>query len=747
MTFKYRFHLRIFFGLILFLIANQSAYSSTFIGSGQTVSTSTVANQDTVVFTGSSGTLNYNQALDRTVSNGNKDLSSITTNTNGVGIININSFNSLEITGNIGSATQKIDQITFSGTGTLIINGSLYTNNALGVDASVGGGINLTGDDATIDSVIGTSGAKLVTLEIAGSNINFLGNLFVDTVSIASNKSATLSSSSIINSDLGNVTLFDNSSLTLNSSADISGLSTTTLSTIEIAANKQLNGSGNLIINGTLNLALSTSNSSTPMIAGNNITIANTNGININFDYNDATFLKTGSSNAQNFLTATTALTTGLNNVTITDTSVLLSPTITVSSNTKSLVVTQNIDTTTTNKLNDGDLAAANFLIDNATATDINSARTALFKITSQSSLEESLGTLQVDKSNMIQKTSMDIALAIENVVDYRLQSLNYQQSQIANEKANKKKADDARPILEKNIIPKNSGIWGQVFGATATMDDIENKKASSTNLDAKGYDANFGGVIFGWDRIFRDENVNSIWGATVSYSKGSADSNSLSKQSTDINAYNLTLYNHNISKDGLGFYNQNSFGFGYNQYDSERTIDLDTYQSEAKANFNGMQYLAKTSFGYNFKMSQKSIFSTFTGIKYSGLKLDDYSEKNDGGLGLKVKNDNFGLATSELGFRIIGSLGSVIEPQINVTWLHNLSTSGAKSSSTFINGNTNQNSIKNTGVDLDANILNAGAQINFKTTQNTGLALRYDLQKSSNFTSHLGSVKFAWTF
>lgn len=719
----------------LLISQNINAFAAITEIGNETKNASTITNGDSILFTNNiDGILNHDSGTA-------KNFAGISTDNDGIGKITINNSGDLVINGDIGSATKRINQISFADFTSFAVGGDVYTTNGITTDASGKGDLLAAADNITINSNIGSSGLHLNVITINNRNINFNGNIFVDNFIVNDNTSSTIESSG--SNALGTVSIGNNASLTFNDNINLSTLSSNVNSTMSIAAGKQLSGSGALInINGTLNLGIDESDSSTALVASTGNITVNNNTV-IHFDYNNASFLKSGDN--YDFLTTTATLNATASNLNnnITDTSILLAPTLTKVG--QSLRLTQNIDATTTAKLNAGDLASANFLINNTTATDIDAARTALFKITTQADLEKSLATLQVDNSNMLQRTAINISSSIENILEYRLQSLNYQHS----------KATSVRDLIRtKNTnkdevaLIKSSGLWGEVFGAKATQSDVtETSTTSSTATTTKGYDVNFGGVSFGLDKVFKGDDNNSIWGGAVSYSKANAESRALSKQKTDINSYQFSVYNHNIARSGLGFFSENLLSVGYNQYSSERTIDLTTYQSVAKADFSAMQYGAKSSLGYNFKMGERAIFAPIAGIKYFGLQMQDYQETNTGGLGLKVQNDYFDLTTSEVGFRITGMLGSKIEPQINVAWLHNLNSDGATSSSTFINGITTQTKTQNTGIDLDADALNAGAQINFKTSQNTGLMFKYDLQKSANFTSHLGSMKFAWAF
>ncbi|MES2677779.1 MAG: autotransporter outer membrane beta-barrel domain-containing protein [Pseudomonadota bacterium] len=701
------------------------------IGDDATAGT-TASNGKSVLFTGTEVDSHEGVLIHDAAPSSSLSISDISTDHDGVGIFRITNSDTLIINGDVGSAAKRIDTIDFQNSTILAIYGSIYTKNGIITSTTSQGDIDFFGRSTVVNSKIGASDKHLVFIKIANSaGVTFSGgDIFVDSFVTQGNSFATINGSGT--NSLGSTTLQTNSTLNLNQNTLVTLLSMANSSTINIAAGKTLTGSGALSFDGNLRLGIIESDSSTPSILStDNINLAN--GLKINFDYSQATYLK---QNDQSSIIVVDSPTNHLNVTTdnlgtITDNSILLKESVEKIINAgsdESLVVTYSIDSATTSALNKQNLATVNFLLDNTTATGIDSARTALLKISTQSELENTLKTLQVEKNNMTQKTSLDIANAVDNVIGYRVQSLNYDQFV----------AFDKKDPKGNPLAINNKGLWGQVFGNASKQNDVNT---------TKGYDANFGGVSFGLDKVVKNSNSNSIWGGALSYAKANANSRELSDQKTDINSYQFSLYNYNVAKNGLGFFNENSASVAYNQYDTNKNIVIGSYQSRVKANFSGTGYGAKIGFGYNYKIGDKTLFAPIAGIKYSGLSLSSYKEKNDDGLGLKVQNDSFNLFTSELGFKVISGAGSKVQPQLNISWLRNLNVSGAKSHSTFINGANNQANIQNRGIDLDANILNAGAQLNFKTSQNTSMFLKYDLQKSSNFTSHLGSVQFNLAF
>ena len=649
-------------------------------------------------FTGtSSGTLNYPNTT------GNTTLGNIDTNNSGVGDITLSSINTLTV-----NSIGKINNIYFGVACILRTDGNIYANS---ITASTPNGtLRFNGTNSMVSSNIGTAIVKIDTIQLlsGSSKATFNGNLYSNHLILGGNATAVING---VNNNFEDINLSaGNNTLTLNQNVSTIDFTDGTSRTLNFRAGK----------------VLSITNAAT------------INDGTINFDYNNASHINVNK--AEKFLTtggltySTTSTISGINSY------LLDAPTI--AKNGDSLEVTHKLDNAKLITLTTLEQNLANFLI-NGTAnnSDNDGAQTAILSLGAKVNVENALktlaDTLAVDKSNMVQKTTMDMSNAVENIVDNRLQSLNY--AQFAS--LNKTQINSSKKV--DNGV-KDAGFWGEVFGSKASQVDVT-EKGSVDKI--KGYDATFGGVSFGLDKIYRGTNVNSVVGGAVSHSQGKAESNALNNQKTDIKSYQLSFYNYNGAKDGLGFFDENLINAGFNQYDSTKTIKVgDSYASKSSAKFSGTEYGAKIGVGYNLKVGDKTIFAPVVAIKYFGLQLADYQEKSVGGVGQKVQNDRFDLFTSEAGFKIMSDISSIVRPQINVSWLHNLDKKGAKSTS-ILGGGNNQVTIKNTGIDLDVDILNIGTQLNFRSSVDSTVMVKYDLQKSANFISHLCSLKYNLRF
>jgi outer membrane autotransporter protein len=680
------------------------ANAQTTIGDGETTNTSAVNDNSSVLFTGSStGILNHNSE---------STLADAQTNNNGIGSITINSTDDLTINGDVGSSSKKINQITFSGSQNLYLGGDVYTKNGITSIDGDEGDVTFSGNNATIESNIGASDSKLGSVFIDGNSVLIKGNIFTNNTIINPGKKLTISNSTDTN-QLGVVTA-DGASLILNSNASLVSLSTSSTSTFGVDAGKQATIGQATTFNGTLDIGIDRSDGGTPSISLSS-GAATVSASAIDFDYSDASYLKSG--DVFTFIDAS-SVTLNPSNIIVTDNSILLKPTLAGNSGN----ATNAIDSTTTSRLNSPDLSTLNQLIGNSSISNIDTIRTALFKISTQNELENALDTLQIEQNNMIPMASFDIANQVRNIVEYRVNSLNYQ---------NKTNYYD-----KINYVKNNKKLWGNIFGSSADQSGSDGEE---------GFDYQNNGIIFGYDGVLKSEYRNFILGGTFSYSKGRTNSNSVSNQETAIDSYQFSLYNHNSDFDGLGVFNFNSVNIGYNQYDSERTIKVGTFQTQAKAEFSAIQYGAKAGIGYNKKMGENFIFSPSASLKYSGIKISDYAEKGAGDIGLKVKNSYFDQVSSDTELRLVGKISSKVQAQFKTSWTHNFNDRGQKTRTSFIGDS--QNTTQNVGIDTLSNIYGLGTKFTIDTAWDQKLSLKYDLQRGSGFTGHSASIQYSWEF
>ncbi len=710
---------------LAFLLINKSIAADTNIATGATENTSggSFSNGHSVSFVGiSGGTLNVNHVG----SLGTADILNESSNgTNNIGHIEFTNIGELDIDGVVGTSTSLIDKITLTSSSTVVFNDEINVANGVITDTDNAGSIRFAGigDGFLVNSVIGgdglgASGNYFNNIDITNDNggtITFNNNIFTNITQISANNTMhILSSATDVN--LGTLTLSQAStSLILDTDANAASYSSGSTASLTIANGKALNISGGAsTLNGaaTFGIDYSASESFT-----SNAAVTVTDGMELTFDYSNATDLNVGD---HTFLSTTNTLTANdPNSYQISDNSILLKST--VSKNSETLVLSNVLDEDVTILLGEEETYHMNYLLDDSLGSTI---RTELLKIQDQETLEVSLDSLEQERNNMVQTTSLDISNRVQDVINYRTMALNY--NYIGFSSGNEQR--------------RRGSIWGEVFGGYVSQDE---------RLDEEGYTSTLGGAVFGGDGVIRGSSIDTTVGLAVSYANANVKGDSMASQNTDINSYQVTLYNNIVASNGMGLFSESSVTAGYNQYESSRNITVGAISEMANADYNGTQFSAKTGLGYNFKFANKLFLSPNVSIKYSSLTLEDYTETGAGDYGLEVENEIFDTVSTDLGLRVMGQIdtGSSnydIFPQVNLSWTRNLDTDGREVETSFIGGTDTQ---KNVGIDLIENIFNAGLQFNIESKDSASFIIKYELQGAKDYLGHLGSIRYRLAF
>ncbi len=734
--------------ILVMVLSNFNRAIAVDIGESPARNTSDLSSNDSILFTGSSGgTLNHDLVISGTFS-----LSDINTNNNGVGIIVMNSATELDV-GSVGSSNKMIDGVLFITNGKLVMHGNFYSKNGVDTLNNNIGDFSVYGNNSVVKfSHIGTNDKKLNTLALGvGQNIRLSGNIFVKKLNIVSGSSITISDSSTVN-DLGEVKIEQSSSLTINSNStaniiDIeqnsslnlnSNLTTDILNTLSsdtiyVNTGKQItiNGSDDTTLNASFNFGVNRSDGNgdvAAMLLTGNLIIPDQSQFSpqpqFNIDYSKARYLQIN--DRYNFIQSSAGSITTLGQLNLNDTSFLLFPTVEVTGDSSNnLTLTEGIDSDSTALLSSQDLAITNFILSNHGFRDIDLVRTEILKIPDQPTLEAALHSLLLPNNNALQLTSLSISNQIANIIDYHIQSIDYDNF-LKFEKIADKSDKDSK---------KNRNLWGEVFAGNAKQGAINQQS---------GFNNKSSGLILGFDHMIEGDNYNHLIGGSFSYDKANVTDQIGSNQKSTINAHQLSFYNSNAKKTGVGIFNDNLIGLSYNNYNTNRAINIVSYHSQAQGKFSGTSYFAKTALGYNFKIGEKILIAPIAAIKYFGLALKDYQEESPSGLGLKVKNSRFKLVTLDIGGRIIGQITPKIYSKFTLSLSHNLNKNNSQQTTSFADGTLE---IENRANNIDGNYLNLGTEINFKTSKNGSLMVKYQLQSGQKLTSQFGGFKYSVAF
>ncbi len=741
--------LKFFIVLTLIILLTDRSFAANFnissAGNTYTSDTPGMVNDDTITFTSPTvGSFTFDNAADFTlsgISSNNPGIGTITSPTNSVFNINY---------GDVGSATNPINQIQSNSNQIYFRNSNIYTDSGIIIDddpllqARQLIFIPNDGNDMLIDSTIGDPTEYFTGIiiypSIQGTDTAFFNDSIYTNQTQVHTRMEVMDGATNVN--LGDIDMnsLGGGIITLNANANATTYNDTILGNADefidnvvdnqltIASNKTLTISGTSAnftttqINDTINLGIA--NNSPPSIdSSNDVTINNGATINLTYDenalfeYGDHIFLQVNDK----------SLTVDLDNVTlnhdlnsyILDSSIIRDDTSYAGK--KTLVFRTSLKSEFPAILGEEGIDNIEIILNDELGDAI---KAEIFKISDFDILTDSLDSLSIGQSNMVQTTSLNVVNKIDNVINYRTAALNF--NDVGFSSGNTKK--------ERGII------WGEFFGGYTKQDKKQN---------SDGYSSNISGIIFGADGIKRTQKANIITGIAMSYANSDINGDSLSNRSTNINSYQLTLYNNISANNGMGFFNENSITGGYNQYTSSRNIELGSIKETANSDYIGTSYGLKTGLGYNLKIANTLFLSPNIALKYSSLTLDDYVETGAGIYNLDVKNESFDTTAMDIGIRVMGEVDTgksnySIFPQLNLSWTRNLSTNGAESETSFVGSSTKN---KVVGNDLANNIFNAGIRFDIENNDATSFVISYDLQSSSGYKSHLGSIRYRWKF
>ncbi|MDA0901892.1 MAG: autotransporter domain-containing protein [Proteobacteria bacterium] len=442
----------------------------------------------------------------------------------------------------------------------------------------------------------------------------------------------------------------------------------------------------------------------------------------------------------------------------LSDNSLLFNPDLVINSN--NVTVEAKTDTTQLNEENLGEdtFEFVNLVINN------EQIRPGLIAVGTKEELEDSLASLKPVNNAVIVSSAYETANSALSVANQRMNSMNLtggfasnkeeyrfrRVAQVQNPYDTRKKASDfGRGAYQFSNPDLSKALWGQVYGGSAKQDRIEAEDASKT--DVEGYTASMSGLAFGVDTLLGEGDTNSIIGAAVSYTRTETDSDSDLGGKSDINSYQLTVYNDNRGDKHRGFYNRNLISAALNQIVTTRDIRVGTFTRESfESKYNADSFSAKTTFGYDAPIARNAIFSPHVSVQYFHLTQDDYIETMGGDDFMKVENEDFSNVITQVGFDILGRQklinGGIMVPRFGFAWERHLEPIEQESTISFRDGTEFNDgfAVKTSGLDQDR--LNFGAEVGI-FHDSASFRLKYDLQISKDFTRHIAGIEFRKAF
>ncbi len=274
-----------------------------------------------------------------------------------------------------------------------------------------------------------------------------------------------------------------------------------------------------------------------------------------------------------------------------------------------------------------------------------------------------------------------------------------------------------------------NKSAWAEVFGSAISQKD-------SVNSD--GYNAYISGLAIGADH---EVNDNLLLGVSFAYANSAVKSGSALKKN-DIDFYQISAYGgYNFEK----FFINNTIGFAWNEYESNRLIPVAA--SVANADYNGQNYFINSEVGTDLKLNDGFVLTPKATITAAYNHTADYSENGADTLDLHVKNnstDFFEVRPSLTLSKKINIDNYTIEPEISTSYGYDFAGSKQSTSSNFIGQSTIFDSTAN-NIARGSLKLGAGAKIysNNAITMN----MNYVFEDRSKYKSNSGMLRMGYKF
>ncbi|MFT3735393.1 MAG: autotransporter domain-containing protein [Rhodocyclaceae bacterium] len=294
-------------------------------------------------------------------------------------------------------------------------------------------------------------------------------------------------------------------------------------------------------------------------------------------------------------------------------------------------------------------------------------------------------------------------------------------------------------PVAGSGVLTGEQGSnvasWGQAFGGRAHQAD---------RSDTSGYRADYSGLLVG-----ADTELNHQWriGGLINHAATSVDNTGNNTgSSADIKSYGLLGYGGYTAER---WYLNLSGGVVQQQYRTQRSVSYTGFSGNATGKLEGWQYIASALAGYPVKLDDTTTLTPITGLTYSYLRQNAYTETGSVAA-LHVNATNTNSLKSSLGAKLERSLKTSygeITPQAQLIWRHEFCDTDVQTVANFAadgNGATSFTTRGSTGA-ADTGVLVLGATL--ARSQNLSLAAHYTLEAASGYSSHTADLRLRYQF
>ncbi|WP_231602461.1 autotransporter outer membrane beta-barrel domain-containing protein [Herbaspirillum chlorophenolicum] len=277
--------------------------------------------------------------------------------------------------------------------------------------------------------------------------------------------------------------------------------------------------------------------------------------------------------------------------------------------------------------------------------------------------------------------------------------------------------------------------LWGRIFGGQANQ---------GTRDGIAGYHANYGGFLLGGDvQAHPDWRIGGLFSYAHSNIGNDGDNSGSGAQ---VDSYGLTAY---AGYDGRPWYVNLTAGVTRQIVSTNRAIAFSGFNGTANGSFNGQLFSATAEAGYPLAFGNATL-TPLTGIRYSRLKQDAYTETGGSGAALTVNGSSYSSLKGEIGakyeYSLMTSYGA-LTPFVRLGWNHEFRNTALTTSAAFAADASGSTTFTTHGASPLRNTAALSLGATLLRSRNLTLSAGYTLEGTKGYTAQTGSLTLRWQY
>lgn len=288
---------------------------------------------------------------------------------------------------------------------------------------------------------------------------------------------------------------------------------------------------------------------------------------------------------------------------------------------------------------------------------------------------------------------------------------------------------ESVRGLNSGDSVFSEKNLWVKPFAITMEQDDVGGVNGFSA--DAYGIGIGMDGELSSEDRL----------GLALFYTRADTDTNNLDQES-DTRVFNLMAYG------SRSIYNKATTLFwqaGGGIQDMESSRYIQALNKTATADYTASNLFARTRASRAFQVTQDVTLSAGASVSYSWFYTPSYTESGTGGMNLSVDSGDTQSLVTAIEGGISWAAAKDVQITANASVGYDLIDDDTAVSSQFQGGGV---SFTTQGIDNSPVVFTAGLGVGRKLSNSLSLDANYDLEgRGDDFLSHMLSIKFNWIF